>query len=135
MLSELSARIQESSLPVIVKAPKKSLAMIKMREPVKQSLFYMGEVIVTEATVEIDGVKGFAVLMGDNAEKTLNMAIIDAAINLGVFTGMDTLLGLEKVQTDAILRENAMHLKTMVNFHSMDQEAPDDLNAHKKASL
>jgi hypothetical protein len=30
------------------------------------------------------------------------------------------------------MRENALHLKTMVNFESMDQEAPDDLNAFKK---
>jgi len=30
------------------------------------------------------------------------------------------------------MQENAMHLKTMVNFVSIDQEAPDDLAANKK---
>ena len=133
IIAELSADIQKSYKPVIVKEPGKTLTMIKMREPVKQSLFYIGEVIVCEAAVEIDGVKGIAVAMGDDAEKTLDMAIIDAAINKGVFTGMDILLVLEKEQNDAVMRENAMHLKTMVNFNSMDQEAPDDLAANKKA--
>jgi alpha-D-ribose 1-methylphosphonate 5-triphosphate synthase subunit PhnG len=104
-----------------------------MREPVKESLFYIGEVIVCEAVVEIDGIQGVAVLMGDETEKTLNMAIIDAAINKGVFNGMETLLELEKEQNDRVMRENAMHLKTMVNFESMDGEAPNDLNAFKKA--
>jgi alpha-D-ribose 1-methylphosphonate 5-triphosphate synthase subunit PhnG len=128
----LSAEIQKTERPVIVKEPGKTLTMIKMREPVKESLFYIGEVIVCEAAVEIDGIKGIAVLMGDDAEKTLDMAIIDAAVNKGVFNGMNTLLELEKEQNDRIMRENAMHLKTMVNFESMDGEAPNDLNAFKK---
>jgi alpha-D-ribose 1-methylphosphonate 5-triphosphate synthase subunit PhnG len=70
--------------------------------------------------------------MGDDTEKTLGMAVIDAAVNKGVFTGMDKLIELEKEQNDYIMRENAMHLKTMVNFQSMDTEAPDDLAANKK---
>ena len=129
----LAAEIQKTHRPVIIKAPGKTLAMIKMREPVKQSLFYIGEVIVCEAVVELDGTTGIAIVMGDDTEKTLNMAIIDAAVNKGVFTDMDTLLALEKEQNDRVMRENAMHLKTMVNFESMDQEAPDDLAANQKA--
>jgi len=132
VVASLSADIQKICQPVIVKEPNKTLTMIKMREPVKQSLFYIGEVLVCEASVEIDGVQGVAVLMGDDTEKTLDMAIIDAAINKGIFTGIDTLLALEKGQNDQVMRENAMHLKTMVNFESMDQEAPHDLNAFKK---
>ena len=133
IVAELSAEIQKMYRPVIVKEPGKTLTMIKMREPVRQSLFYIGEVIVCEATVEIDDIQGVAVLMGDDIEKTLDMAIIDAAINKGIFTGMDKLLELEKEQNDLVMRENAMHLKTMVNFESMDGRAPDDLAANKKA--
>ena len=129
----LSESIQKLYDPVILKEPGKTLAMIQVREPVKQSLFYIGEVIVCEAVVEIDGMRGVAVAMGDDTEKILDMAIIDAAINKGVFTGMDKLLELEKEQNDRMMRENALHLKTMVNFNSMDQEAPDDLAANKKA--
>ena len=134
-VAKMSADIQKTHSPVIVKEPGKTLTMIKMREPVKQSLFYIGEVIVCEAVVEIDGVQGIAVVMGDDAERALDMAIIDAAANKGVFNGMKTLLELEKEQNNRLMQENAMHLKTMVNFESMDQEAPDDLNAFKKASL
>ena len=132
VVASLSADIQKTYRVVIVKEPGKTLTMIKMREPVKQRLFYIGEVIVCEAAVEIDGVQGAAVLMGDDAEKTLNMAIVDAAINKGVFNGMDMLLELESEQNDFMMRVNAMHLKTTVNFESMDQEAPDDLAANKK---
>jgi alpha-D-ribose 1-methylphosphonate 5-triphosphate synthase subunit PhnG len=96
--------------------------MIKLREPVKESLFYLGEVMVSEAVVELDGVKGMAVIMGDDAEKVLNMAIIDAACNSGVFEGWSDLLALEREQLEQERRENAMHLQTMVNFRSMDTE-------------
>ena len=132
-VTALSADVQKICRPVVVKGPGKTLAMVKMREPVRQSLFYLGEVIVCEAVVEIDGVQGFAALMGDDVEKALDIAIIDAAANKGVFNGMEALLTLEREQNDHITRENAMHLKTMVNFESMDQEAPNDLNAFKKA--
>ena len=131
-VAALSASIRETYRPIVIKEPGKTLTMIKMREPVKQSLFYIGEVIVCEAAVELDGTKGIAVVMDDDIEKVLDMAIIDAAVNKGVFTGMDTLIALEKEQNDRMMRENAMHLKTMVNFESMDQEAPDDLAANKK---
>ena len=135
IVASLSADIQKKYRPVIVKGPQKTLAMIKMREPVKNSLFYLGEVIVCEATAEIDGVSGVAVFMGDDAEKTLDMAIIDAAVNRGVFSAEEKLSELEKEQNDLVMQENAMYLKTTVNFESMDREAPNDLNAFKKAQL
>jgi len=119
-VAALSADVQKACTPVIVKVPGKTLAMIKMREPVKQTLFYIGEVIVSEAIVEIDGVQGTAVVMGDDEAKTLDMAIIDAAINKGIFNGRSMLVELEKEQTERVMKENAMHLKTMVNFESLD---------------
>lgn len=131
-MAALSATIQLSYQPIVFKEPAKTLAMVKLRDPVKQGTFYIGEVIVSEAAVEINGVKGMAVVMGDDTEKVLNMAIIDAAVNLGVFRDEEKLLMLEKEQNLRIMQENAMILKTTVNFESMDQEAPDDLAANKK---
>lgn len=124
ILAQMTEEIRQRHEVVIIKEPGKTLAMIKMREPVESSLFYLGEVIVCEAAVELDGMRGMAVTMGDQLEKVLHMAIIDAAVNKGVFIGMEILLRLEQQQMDAIMRENAMHLKTMVNFTSMDQEVP-----------
>lgn len=60
--------------------------------------------------------------MGDAFEKTLDMAVIDGAVNAGVFSHMEELMELEKEQITREEKENAMFLKTMVNFHSMDVE-------------
>lgn len=120
IISVLSEKVKKEHKIVIIKEPEKSLAMIKMREPVKESLFYIGEVMVCNAAVELDGVSGMAVTMGDDFEKTLNMAVIDAACNKGVFRDEDVLINLEKKQKEKEEKENAMHLKTMVSFNSMD---------------
>ena len=100
--------IQESHRITIIKKPEKSLAMIQMREPVKNSLF--------------DDVVGTAVTIGDDFDKVLNMAVIDAACNKGVFTEYDILIEWEKDQVLKKERENAMFQKTKVDFHAMDSE-------------
>lgn len=123
IIIEMAKEIQEKKEVVIVKSPEKVLAMVKMREPVKEMKFYVGEVIVTETTVSVDGVTGHAVAMGDDFDKTLSMAIIDSAYNGGFFEKEGVLLELEKEQRLKEEKENAMFMKTMVNFNSMDAEA------------
>lgn len=122
VVEQYANEIKNGHEVVIIKKPEKALAMIKMREPVKESLFYLGEVMITEAVVELEGKKGIAVMMGDAYERVLDMAVIDAAINADVFTHMEELLVLEKEQREQEEKENAMFMKTKVDFHSMDSE-------------
>lgn len=119
----LGRELQQQYSVMIVKKPEKSLTMIRMREPVKKSLFYLGEAIITEAVVTLEDTVGTAVTMGDDFEKTLYMAVIDAAENRGVFARNDLLLEWEQAQQRRIAQENAMFQKTKVDFHSMDSEA------------
>lgn len=119
----LGQELQQQYSVTIVKKPEKSLTMIRMREPVKKGLFYLGEAIITEAVVTLEDTVGTAVTMGDDFEKTLYMAVIDAAENRGVFARNDLLLEWEQAQQRRIAQENAMFQKTKVDFHSMDSEA------------
>jgi alpha-D-ribose 1-methylphosphonate 5-triphosphate synthase subunit PhnG len=128
-IADLAHPIAEQYKPVIVKEPSKTLSMIKMRDPVRQGQFFLGEVIVCDATVELAGNQGSAVLMGDDTSKVLDMAIIDAALNGGVFPDMDALYQLEAQQDEVIARENALHLDTLVNFESMDAAPVEDLGS------
>ncbi|SMC70119.1 phosphonate C-P lyase system protein PhnG [Papillibacter cinnamivorans] len=120
----LASEFKETHAVTVLREPNKTLAMIRLREPVKESLFYIGEAMVSEAVVELDGTKGAAVSMGDDFDKTLDMAILDAACNRGVFHSEEALLALEQAQREAEEKENALHLKTMVSFRSMDPEVP-----------
>ena len=117
---QMAEKIRKQYEVIVIKAPEKSLTMIKMRDPVKETLFFLGEVIVCEAIVDLAGKKGVAVLMGDDFDKVLDMAVIDAACNAGVFARYDELERLEREQKIQLEKERAMFLKTMVSFHSMD---------------
>lgn len=116
---DLAEGIKGKHKVVIIKSPEKGLAMIKMREPVKESLFYLGEVIVSEALVSVDGVNGMAVTMDDDFDKILAMAIVDAAFNCNAITDETPFTALEREQREREEKENAMFMKTMVNFNTM----------------
>ena len=122
---KMADELKERHTITIIKEPEKALVMVKMREPVKASRFYLGEVMVTEAIVDLDGKKGMAVTMGDDFEKTMDMAIIDAACNANVFPGYDLLEQEEKQQMERKEKENALFKRTMVDFHSMDSEVTE----------
>ena len=108
----------------VVKAPAKTLAMIKLREPVKNSLFYLGEALVCDTVVELGGTKGTAVVMGDDFDKVSSMAVIDAAFNRQV-SELDELktvlqrLSMRQQREQEL--ENGLYAKTMVDFQTMDQ--------------
>ena len=78
---------------------------------------------VTEAVVTLESTVGTAVTMGDDFEKILYMAVIDAAENKGVFVHEDLLVKWEQTQQRRIAQENAMFQQTKVDFHAMDSEA------------
>lgn len=120
---QMAEKIKNAYGLTVIKGPEKSLTMIQMRDPVQETKFFLGEVIVCEAIVELEGTKGMAVLMGDDFEKVLDMAIIDAACNKGVFQEDAFLAELEAQQKEREEKENAMFMQTMVNFTTMTPEA------------
>ena len=119
----LGERILQQYAVSFVKISEMWLRMIWFLERMLIFMFYLGEAIITEAVVSLGDTVGTAVTMGDDFEKTLHMAIIDAAENKGVFTQEDLLLEWEQAQQRKIAQENAMFQKTKVDFHSMDAEA------------
>lgn len=124
-LTNLTSGLIEKYEINLIKEPSKSLTMIQMREPVKSSLFYLGEVLVCEAVIEFEGAKGMALYMGDDYEKVQAMAILDGAFNKRIDEVNEIvklLLNEESKQIEMAEKENAMHLKTMVNFSSLDSE-------------
>ena len=124
MLRELAQPLAEKYGVSVVKAPAKTLAMIKLREPVK-SLFYLGEALVCDTVVELGGTKGTAVVLGDDFDKVSSMAVIDAAFNRQV-SELDELktvlqrLSMRQQREQEL--ENGLYAKTMVDFQTMDQE-------------
>lgn len=106
-----------------IEEPNNGLVMIKMRETAKRELFYLGEVLVTEAKVYVNGSLGFGIVIGDEEELANNLAIIDGAYRNGLKETEDWedfLLKEEEKIKEKEKREAEKILETKVDFSTMD---------------
>lgn len=104
-------------------SPRYGLTMIKMRETAKSSLFYLGEVVITEAKMEIKGHIGIGIVTGMKEELAKHLAIIDAAYkkpNLKeTIEWEEPLLKEEKALLESKIKKQAELLATKVQFDTM----------------
>jgi phosphonate C-P lyase system protein PhnG len=120
---QLAAVIKSNYKINVLDVPNNGLVMMKMRENAKQSLFYIGEVAVIEARVEVQGSIGLGVLIGSDSQLAYNLAVIDAAYNANlpeILSWRDILLAEEGLIEKKIKSKTASILKTKVNFETMD---------------
>lgn len=122
----IAGRLKETEQIQIIKEPQKTLVMVKVRESVGQSLFYLGELLATECMVSVNGSKGFSVMAGDDFEKTLSAAVIDGFLNnKGKEEQQEHVRNeiqkLEEKQKAGRAKMNAEILKSKVNFNVMGE--------------
>lgn len=76
------AQMIEAKYDVIeVQPAREGLVMVKMRESAQQSLFYIGEVLVTETKVKVGNAFGLGLVKEHDPQLSRALAIIDAAYN------------------------------------------------------
>lgn len=125
-LNEVEAIVKSIKNPSdirIIKPPQKTLIMVKVREPIKQSLFYLGEVLATECMVMVDGVKGASVIAGDDFEKAIQIAVIDGFLNKkeGTQSIEIQVQKLGQLQEKEREKLNGEIMKSKVNFSVMGE--------------
>lgn len=120
---ELVSEIERNYDIHVLAAPQQALTMVKLRETAKRSLFYLGEVLVTETKVQINNTFGIGIVVGDEEEFSYQLAVIDAAYEANlVETENWTVLFEEEekqIHKNRALKEASI-LKTKVNFEMMD---------------
>jgi alpha-D-ribose 1-methylphosphonate 5-triphosphate synthase subunit PhnG len=119
----LARLVEEKHGVTVLKEPARTLVMLPVREPAHGTVFYLGELIATEAMAEIEGTRGIGICMGAEDEKALAMAVVDAAFNAraaecGKIT--ELLDRLEEKQDRALAGEAALHAKTRVSFETLE---------------
>ncbi|WP_208592060.1 phosphonate C-P lyase system protein PhnG [Gracilibacillus suaedae] len=106
-----------------IEEPHYGLTMIKLRETAKKSLFYLGEVLVTEAKVEVHQSIGIGIVIGMEEELAKHLAIIDAAYRAELPETVEWQEKLEEVAKQIYqqkVKQQAEILKTKVNFETME---------------
>ncbi len=107
----------------VLRKPAKTLVMIKMRETVAKAQFYLGEMLACEAMVELEGKKGFALMMGDDTQKVMATAVVDALRKSDLPEKEPVLQALEQRQQELEReqqREIARHARSKVQFETLD---------------
>lgn len=122
-VTAIAEQIKPVSEIRILKEPQKTLVMVKVRESVGNSLFYLGEVLATECMVTVDGVKGASVMAGDDFEKTIAAAVIDGYLNggqkkEGILAQIEELKARQQKAREALNRQLR---KSKVNFNVMGE--------------
>lgn len=122
-IKELAEPLMEKYPVSVLRRPAKTMVLIRMKETVARADFYLGELLAVEAMVEMAGAKGFALLAGDDPDKALYTAVIDAAVNSSLGEREDILRRLEEKETQQQKKEMleiAMHTATRVKFETLD---------------
>ena len=99
------------------------MVMVKIRESAQRSLFYLGEVFITECKVMISGCLGIGMVKGAEPELAYSLAVVDAACNadLPETKAWDALLLLEESHINQAYTASMQKiLKTKVSFDTMD---------------
>ncbi|MFE5323117.1 phosphonate C-P lyase system protein PhnG [Paenibacillus sp. NPDC056579] len=124
LLQQLCCQIEERHEITVVKPPEKSLVMSKARDSVSGQPFYLGEVLVTECTIALGDVHGFGLLIGEDAERAYELAVVDAAMmaTLPETEGWFELLKKEEQRiAERRALESARIMKTRVQFDTMEE--------------
>ena len=64
----------------LLSGPQRGLVMLRVQETVANSQFHVGEILVTEVKLELDGQFGFGMVIGDSPHRAI--ALVDAALRL-----------------------------------------------------
>lgn len=98
------------------------LIMTKAVDSVEEEVFYLGEVLVSEAMVEVEGNVGYACFLGKDIDKTVKGATIDSicCFDESFREEMDAVIEEEKSRWEKE-REKEMGkiLSTKVDFEEM----------------
>lgn len=122
LAKEMAREVTEHYDVKEIVAPRNGLTMLKVRETAKRSLFYLGEVLMTETMVEIKGSIGKGMVIGLEEEWSRDLAIIDAAYGakLPIMARWNQLLqAKEEAIIDQENKEQAQLMETKVSFETM----------------
>ena len=105
--------------------PAIATTMIRAEDSLEGQPFYLGEALITECEVAVDGQPGFGICLGDEPVRSYCMAFIDALLQLPDTRGAQAGAFL-KMQEDLITAnvqaEHKQIQRTKVDFKLMEED-------------
>lgn len=113
----------EAEIEIVVDAHQ-GLVMNQVRESARNSRFYLGEALMTECRVRVNGCEGLGAVLGADIKLARALAVIDGAYacgeNLRCLTEVDALIAQEgRVAAAHRVKEENRTLASRVSFNEM----------------
>lgn len=123
-LEEEVEKLEKKFSVTLLKAPELGLAMVKVKDGVYKESFYIGEVLITECSVHLDGALGMGIVQGDDERRAYCMGVIDAAFNSDKVCKEELIKKIEIWETkikDTHIEEQSMVEGSKVKFNIMGE--------------
>ena len=94
--------------PIDVVTSRTGLVMLPLRDTVKGTDFFLGEVLVAEAHIRAADLDGYGMVTGRDLERAMAMAVLDLALGLGNTAALDFIAAearLQNAEDEARLRQ------------------------------
>lgn len=104
---------------IIVQQNRTGLVMVPATDSVDGTIFHLGEVLLAEAYVMVEGHPGYAACMGRDLEQALALAILDAAQRGQLYTEQINVFVAEQAR---LLQEQEQHLLRQVEATRVNME-------------
>ena len=118
----LDMAAEEDIIIIIIKPPQPGLLMMTVQDSFDTD-FYLGEILVTVAEVECEGITGYAMVMGDEPERALLAASVEAIMqgaNEDLKKQIREFVSRQMGKINSIReKESALIAKTKVSFETM----------------
>ena len=104
----LAERILDGSLGhvAVITPPTVGMVMARAQDGARGEVFNLGEVLVTEARVSIEGREGWGMVLGRAPDHALSVAVVDAGLEAGHRDGPAIERDLAELATEADARTN-----------------------------
>ena len=84
-LEQLYKQVDATHELKVLTAPTEQTLLVPVKDPISQGSFYAGEVLVTSTIVQVNGVKGWSMVMDSNETLSLYTATLDACFEANIF--------------------------------------------------
>lgn len=123
-LRQLVLELEQAHAVAMRKAPSVCLTMIPAEDSLEHQKFFLGEALTTECEVEVDGMPGYGLCLGDEPVRAYCIAVADALLHGGSRSpGLELFL---RRQAEIVGRRDQdefnLILQTQVDFKLMEEE-------------
>lgn len=119
-LDHLCSRIKNIATIEVIQKPTSQTLMVPVKDPINNGSFFGGEVLVTSAIVRVNYSNGWSMVLDENGNKALSIAILD-----GAYSG--NLLKEEVVQLALVGRSSIENVRAERNARVHSTKVSFDL--------